>query len=143
MTVTRTGNASPGGQKRPAAYYGFQLILCLLPALPLLADWVAVWLGWHIFFLADGRIQSVWATLVLLLGGWPVFATLTQQRFGFRSGAILVVGLAAAGFFAAGMYVTYAIPLSGSHDLFQAQAVLLVAATGSAWVSAAAGQDAP
>jgi cation transport ATPase len=52
--------------------HGFQAAIAALFALPLLADTVAVRLGYVIFFLADPKIQSLWGTIVLATGIWSL-----------------------------------------------------------------------
>lgn len=120
------GSGRPG--EGPAlAFYLFVLVATLLPALPLVADWVAAALGWQIFFLADGRIQSVFASAVLLMGGWPLVSGLFQRAW--RGPARVAAGLsilAATGLYAYGLYRTYRRPDLGSHDLFQMEAAVLL-----------------
>jgi cation transport ATPase len=137
----------PPVQREPLAFHLFQLAVTLMPALPLLADWVGAALGWHIFFLADGRIQSVFATVVLAAGGWPFAAGLLRQGAPpAKRGAHGLTLVAALGLYGWGLYLTYGRPLGGTHDVFQVQAAWLLAAT--AWrlslaVAGATGSAAP
>lgn len=137
MTAAHGGNAS----NQEAAFRGFHLAICLLASLPLLADWVAVALGWHIFFLADGRIQSVFATLLVAGAGWPFLTAPFRRPHGWSAALEVAVGLAAVGIYARGMWLTYGVPLGGSHDLFQMAAGLLTAASVLAWVRAVARRE--
>ena len=119
-------------QERPAledpAKYGFHLVLCLLFTVILVADRVAVAAaGWHITFLADARIQAVWAAPFLLAGAWPHLLVALRREWGTLFH--LLIALAAAVLFTYGMYLTVGRPQLLRHDAFMWQALLLTSAT--------------
>lgn len=131
QTPTPGGEALESGRpdagSLPLAFHLFVLVATLLPALPLVADWVAAALGWQIFFLADGRIQSIFASAVLLAGGWPLVSGLRRRRWSGPSWAAAGLSLLVAmGLYAYGLYRTYRRPDLGSHDFFQAEAAVLL-----------------
>ncbi|HYG57172.1 MAG TPA: hypothetical protein VD902_03790 [Symbiobacteriaceae bacterium] len=106
----------------------FQLFLCLFLTLVLGADWLAVALaGWHITFLADARIQAVWATLLELVGVCPLFAMALRRSPAGVMG--LIAGVAVTGVYGLGLYLTFGRPAMLRHDTFAWQGVATTAAT--------------
>lgn len=106
----------------------FQLLVNFLLTLPLAAHWVAIWLGWRIFFLADPHIQIVWATLLLAAGLWP-FVVGTLRERGARRAFDGLVALTALALYGYGFYLTVWRPEVPSHPYFQVQAVIMTAVT--------------
>ncbi|MDF2631138.1 MAG: hypothetical protein K0R39_4969 [Symbiobacteriaceae bacterium] len=109
-------------------FQAFQFFLSFLLTLPLAAHWVAIWLGWRIFFLADPWIQLVWAALLQLVCGWPFVAGALRGQGARRS----FDGLIALGtwlLFGYGLYLTVRRPDVATHPYFQMQSVLLLAVT--------------
>jgi len=106
----------------------FQLLVSFVLTLPLAAHWVAIWLGWRIFFLADPHIQIVWATILLAAGLWPFVAGALRERGARRAFDGLVVSAALA-LYGYGFYLTIWRPEITSHPYFQVQAVLVTVVT--------------
>lgn len=109
-------------------FQAFQLLVSFVLTLPLAAHWVAVWLGWRVFFLADPHIQIVWATILLPAGLWPFVAGAVRGQGGRRL-SDAVVTLAASGLYGYGAYLTVWRPQVASHPYFQLQAVIITAVT--------------
>ncbi|HWI65660.1 MAG TPA: hypothetical protein VNT75_27850 [Symbiobacteriaceae bacterium] len=114
-------------------FQAFQSLVSLLLTLPLAAHWVAIWLGWRIFFLADPRIQIIWATLLLLAGAWPFAVGALRHRRVF-DGLVMIAALALYGY---GTYITYWQPAITTHPYFQVQSVLITGITLDRLVAAA------
>jgi len=110
-------------------FQGFQFFLSFLLTLPLAAHWVAVWLGWRIFFLADPWIQLVWGTLLQMVCGWPFLAGALRGGGGRRRGLDAAVTLASWALFGYGLYLTLLRPDVATHPYFQMQAVLILTVT--------------
>jgi len=92
-------------------------------SLPLWADPVAQALGYEVFYLADPKLQAVWATLVQLFGGWAAYAAALRRkpgRLAVRAAAVLSTLLWAGGLYAA------ALNLRANLCFLAAGAVLLV-----------------
>ncbi|MFO7273734.1 MAG: hypothetical protein DIU55_002560 [Bacillota bacterium] len=75
-------------------------------SLPLWADPVAQSLGYDVFYLADPKLQAVYAALVQLCGGGPLYVRAAREARGRRIGragwaAVLSTLLYAGGFTAA------------------------------------------
>lgn len=79
------------GRSDTLGRHGFQLALSILLAIPFLANTVAQFLGFVVFFLADSETQFVWGTLALL-NGLRAIAGLRRSAPAVR----LSLGLAAA-----------------------------------------------
>lgn len=109
-------------------FQGFHFFLSFLLTLPLVANWVATWLGWRIFFLADPRIQLVWATILQLACGWPFVAGALRGR-GAHRGLDVVIALGTWALFGYGLYLTLLRPEVATHPYFQWQSVLILAVT--------------
>jgi cation transport ATPase len=114
----------------------FQLAVCCLLTLPLAAHWVALGFGWSIFFLGDPHIQTVWASLILLAGGWPFYAG-SFRRGGNRGFTATVAGLVTV-FYGYGLYLTVFRPDVRTHPYYQIEACVITAATVVSLVSALA-----
>lgn len=99
-------------------------------SLPFLARWVAVWLGWEVFFLNDGRIQSVWATVVQFWAGWRYYAGALSGLRTRRPGEDLAVALAATAVYGLSLYQTFGPPAAaGEGALFEVSALVIFLAT--------------
>lgn len=109
-------------------FQGFHFFLSFLLTLPLAAHWVAIWLGWRIFFLADPWIQLVWATLLQLACGWPFLAGALRGR-GARRGLDALVALGTWSLYGYGLYLTILRPEVATHPYFQMQSVLILTVT--------------
>lgn len=103
---------NPDRREQELARLVLHLAVGLLGTLPLLADAVARSLGWHIFFFADGRLQLVFAGLVLIAAGWPLFP-IGFRRPGLLQGAFLLSGI---GLFGYSAYLAVLVGAPG-HDL--------------------------
>lgn len=119
-----------------AARLAFHLIVCLVPTLPLVADWAAVALGWKIFFFADPRIQLVFATAALAGGIWLYGGYGLGRPFRAGRAAALLVAAASLGLYGFGVYLTFWRPEVRTHPFFQAEACLLTGATAAWWAGA-------
>lgn len=75
-----------------------RLVVSALLSLPLVADPIAQLFGYEVFYLADAKLQVVWGSLALFLGGWPLYAMAlrrVQGKFaGFAALASLLYGVA-------------------------------------------------
>jgi cation transport ATPase len=111
-----------------AAHLSFQFVVSLVFTSPLVAHWVAIWLGWRIFFLADPRIQIVWATILQLAGAWPFYAGIRHPKGGRRS-ADIAVAAASTALYLYGAYLTLWRPAVTSHPYFQVQATVITLVT--------------
>jgi cation transport ATPase len=111
-----------------AAYQAFQFVVCFVFTAPLVAHWVAMWLGWRVFFLADPRIQIVWATILQLAGAWPFYAGARRGQ-GARRSADLAVAAATTGLYLYGADLTFWRPAVTSHPYFQVQATVITLVT--------------
>ena len=118
-------------ESRPAdevGFQAFQLLLSFILTLPLAAHWVAIWLGWRIFFLADPHIQAVWATILQAAGAWP-FARGALREHGPRRWFDGLVTVTSWALYAYGVYLTFRRPEVGTHPYFQVQGVIITAVT--------------
>ncbi|BAD41534.1 hypothetical protein [Symbiobacterium thermophilum] len=79
------------------------LVITVLFSLPLWADPVAQALGYDVFYLADPKLQAVYATLVQLLGGWPLYARAVRGAAARRFGAAGLPVLASSLLYAGGL----------------------------------------
>ena len=107
------------------AFQAFQSLVSLVLTLPLAAHWVAIWLGWRIFFLADPHIQIIWATLLLLAGAWP-FALGALRHRRVSDAAVTLLALALYGY---GTYITFWRPAITTHPYFQVQSLIITGIT--------------
>lgn len=123
--MVRESRAHPTDE---VGFQSFHLFLSFLLTLPLAAHWVAMWLGWRIFFLADPHIQLVWATVLQLACGWPFLAGALRGQ-GSRRGWDLAVTLGTWGLFGYGLYLTFLRPEVATHPYFQMQSVLILTVT--------------
>lgn len=106
----------------------FSLALGILFTMPLLANTVTELFGFHVFFLADPKIQFVWGSTVQAGAGWPFYRGAYRHA---RSGSIPGDLAVAAGTTAAYGYSVYRTfsrpPVSGLAVpvLYEATAVFL------------------
>jgi cation transport ATPase len=107
----------------------FQLAVSLLLTIPLVAHWVAMAFGWNIFFLADPRIQTVWATLLQTAAAWPFYSRSLGRGAGTERGFCRTVALLTTGLYAYGLFLTFARPDVRSHPYYQLQACVITGAT--------------
>lgn len=93
--------------------------------LPLLADVVADLLGFEVFYLADPKLQTVWGSLVQVLGGFPLYSEAWLQVRRGTYGRFFWYALAATLVYAAAMGAALALGLGG---FFLVSAGLILAA---------------
>lgn len=79
------------------------LVVTVLFSLPLWADPVAQALGYDVFYLADPKLQAVYATLLQLLGGGPLYARALREAAARRFGGAGLPALASALCYVAGL----------------------------------------
>ncbi|HYF92061.1 MAG TPA: hypothetical protein VD969_07420 [Symbiobacteriaceae bacterium] len=118
-------------ESRPAdevGFQAFQLLVSFILTLPLAAHWVAIWLGWRIFFLADPHIQVVWATILQAAGAWPFVRGALRGRGGRRWFDGLVT-FASWGLYGYGLFLTLRHAEVVTHPYFQIQAVIITTVT--------------
>jgi|GEM_PF-1996339 len=106
-------------------YWAYRSALALLLALPAPAAAVAVWLGWHIFYLEDVRILSLWGLAAVVGGGWPFFAGTQRRLLGQPGTADVAVATAATVLYGAGLY--WSLAHSGGPAVLLGAAPCLIA----------------
>ncbi len=90
-------------RRRGAERWGPAALTALF-SLPLWADPVAQALGYEVFYLADPKLQAVYASLVQLFGGWSAYAGALRELAGRRVARAVPVTLVSTLLYAGGLY---------------------------------------
>ena len=106
MSLERADEEAPEAVGR----WGFRLTVATLIASVWVADLVAQVMGYYVYLLTDPKVQSVWASLLLVAVGGPILAEAVAEWRRRSVGARSVTIAAAIVPYVSSLYNTYVDP---------------------------------